>query len=339
MAVAYRGSVALVMSPKFIQSNNSQSDLSGQNMTHFFPSDQINSLYGPFTCCEILPVISTKRSDCGQPETTILCFGTEAGNVLFYMTNGTLLLEQLFHRGPIKNINFRGFSRHQPNAVLTIVYDSCTVEINGFELHQTLRVARVNPGGIEKTPLKSTKRLLAPGSNRSVSSIGTFTLTRYDQYFNASFAGENESVSSRLPSYNSFVSGGSSDESFLSYYHHIDQIDQSAISSALNVGKGLLKKTTGWFWGGNNEQEKDEVQIDPGVAMDIRAKLRDRNRKVIDICQAPYGLSLAAASDSLGRVHIIETNQMTILRLAVINLYGKEYFAIVIKVTILLSYF
>merc|ERR1712131_180817 len=79
-------------------------------------------------------------------------------------------------------------------------------------------------------------------------------------------------------------------------------------------GKGLLKKTTGWFWGGNNEQEKDEVQIDPGVAMDIRAKLRDRNRKVIDICQAPYGLSLAAASDSLGRVHIIETNQMTILR-------------------------
>ena len=203
--------------------------------------------------------------------------------------------------------------------MLTIVYDACTVEINGFELHQTLRVARVNPGGIEKTPLKSTKRLLAPGTNRSVSSIGTFTLTRYDQYFNASFAGENESVSSRLPSYNSFVSGGSADESFLSYYHHIDQIDQSAISSALNVGKGLLKKTTGWFWGGSNEQEKDEVQIDPGVAMDIRAKLRDRNRKVIDICQAPYGLSLAAASDSLGRVHIIETNQMTILRLAVIN--------------------
>ena len=80
-----------------------------------------------------------------------------------------------------------------------------------------------------------------------------------------------------------------------------------------------MKKTTGWFWGGSNEQEKDEPQIDPGVAMDIRAKLRDRNRKVIDICQAPYGLSLAAASDSLGRVHIIETNQMTILRLTVRN--------------------
>ena len=33
------------------------------------------------------------------------------------------------------------------------------------------------------------------------------------------------------------------------------------------------------------------------------------------MCQAPYGIPIVAMSDSLGRVHIVDTNNMTILRI------------------------
>ena len=42
---------------------------------------------------------------------------------------------------------------------------------------------------------------------------------------------------------------------------------------------------------------------------------KDQNRKAICICAAPYGLPLAAVSDNLGRVHLIDINNMSILRI------------------------
>ena len=80
-------------------------------------------------------VISTKRADCGQPDQTLIAVGSEGGNVLFYLENGILLLEQLFHQTPVRKLVYRGFCNAQPHSTLTVVYDSCVVELDGWELH------------------------------------------------------------------------------------------------------------------------------------------------------------------------------------------------------------
>ena len=72
----------------------------------------------------ILPIVSTKRSDNGAPEATVIVLGLESGSVLFYLSNGTLLIEQLLHKenGVLKN-NF--YSRMRTRVVvenLTKVY-------------------------------------------------------------------------------------------------------------------------------------------------------------------------------------------------------------------------
>ena len=97
---------------------------------------------------------------------------------------------------------------------------------------------------VTKTPLKSKKRLFTSGTNTiAANSLGSFSLTRFDQYFNAAFWGENEKVSSRVPSYQSILGGP--EKMFLDFYHHVDQTETSVLSSALNAiggnAGGLLK--------------------------------------------------------------------------------------------------
>ena len=141
-----------------------------------------------------------------------------------------------------------------------------------------------------KTPLKSKKRLFSGGVNSSSTTLlGSFSLTRFDQYYNAAFWGENEKVSSRVPSYQCILGG--SDKSFLDFYHHVDQTESSVISSALNAiggnAGGLLKKFG--LWGSSSAQEEPETPIAPGEQMSVRGKLADQNRQVVDIAHAPYG--------------------------------------------------
>ena len=57
------------------------------------------------------------------------------------------------------------------------------------------------------------------------------------------------------------------------------------------------------------------MPIAPGEQMSVRGKLADQGRQVVDIAPAPYGLPLAAVSDTLGRVHLIDTANMSLLRI------------------------
>lgn len=264
-------------------------------------------------------VISTKRADCGQPEHTLIAVGTSSGHVMFYLENGILLLEQVFHQSPVRKISYRGFCQSQPHTTLSIIYDGCIVELDGWELHQTLRVARVNPDAVDKTGLKSKKlNFTSIAGVGDCSSNGQFAITRWDQYINAAAYGANEKVSSRIPSYHSYTT---SNCDFVSFYHHVDVVDQSAISSAFSIGKNLVKKSTGWFFGGGGgasslPKEEEEIKIDSGLKMHVRSQITDKGqRRGGRIVPAPYGLPLAAVSDALGRVSIVDTNNMTILRM------------------------
>ena len=125
-------------------------------MTHFLPGETIMTREEITAVC-ILPIVSTKRSDNGAPEATVVVLGLSSGSVLFYHSNGTLLIEQLLHQEAVRTISFRPFSRRQPLTALSIVYDSAIVDIDGAELHQSLRVARVSP---EVTKVTSRSTLL-----------------------------------------------------------------------------------------------------------------------------------------------------------------------------------
>lgn len=60
-------------------------------------------------------------------------------------------------------------------------------------MHQTLRVARVNSKEVDKSALKSKKyNFNGISGTADCTSNGQFTLTRWDQYINASAYGPNE---------------------------------------------------------------------------------------------------------------------------------------------------
>ena len=66
-------------------------------MTSFEPCERIITT-ARITAMTILPIVSTKRSDNGSPEATVIVLGLDSGSVLFYLSNGTLLIEQLLHK-------------------------------------------------------------------------------------------------------------------------------------------------------------------------------------------------------------------------------------------------
>jgi hypothetical protein len=80
---------------------------------HLCPATEIDSTNGDITAVSILPVISTKKADCGQPEHTLICIATIGGNVMFYLENGILLMEFLFHQSPVRKLHYRGFCHAQ----------------------------------------------------------------------------------------------------------------------------------------------------------------------------------------------------------------------------------
>ena len=63
------------------------------------------------------------------------------------------------------------------------------------------------------------------------------------------------------------------------------------------------------------EEPEPELIIDKGTEIEPRSTLLDKNRAGVKVEAAPYGLPFAAVSDSLGRVSIVETNSMKIIRI------------------------
>lgn len=246
LAVAWNSQLALILTPKYVSDSNKPDE--PQMMTLNFGAE-INSLNGAIKDVAILPMMSTKRADCGQPEIAVIALGFESGHVKFYLETGVVILEYQLHLTPIERIRFRGFSASQPESSFVICYTDCVVEIDGMELYQTLRVARVSPEQVQLNSLKPKKYRFSSGNEiTDLASIGKYSITRWEQYVNAAAYGPNEKVSARIPAYNSFLTSG---KNFAQFYHHIDQIEQSAISSAFSIGKSLMKKSTGWFFGGS----------------------------------------------------------------------------------------
>ena len=135
-------------------------------------------------------------------------------------------------------------------------------------------------------------------------SNGQFTITRWDQFVNASAHGPDERLNSRIPSYNSYTTAN---EDFVSFYHHIDSIEKSAVESAFSLGKKLMKKSTGWFFGGNPEPEEEIIKIDPGQAMHRRSQIVDSTiRKGLSISPAPFGIPLVKIQNFLINFFIYE---------------------------------
>lgn len=310
LGVAWNKRKALVLTPKYVSDPKRPDE---PQMMTLNPGSEINSLNGDIKDICIIPMMSTKRADCGQPEIAIICIGFESGHVKFYLETGVIILEYQLHLSPVERIRFRGFSGAQPETSFYICHKDCVIEIDGMELYQTLRVARVNPEQVQLNALKSKKYTFTQGNLvADVASVGKYSITRWEQYVNASAYGPNEKVSARIPAYNSYITSG---KNFAQFYHHIDQIEQSAITSALSIGKSLMKKSTGWFFGGSQPEPEPEVVIDKGTEIEPRSTLLDNNRTGVKVEAAPYGLPFAAVSDNLGRVSIVETNSMKMIRI------------------------
>ena len=84
-------------------------------------------------------------------------------------------------------------------------------------------------------------------------------------------------VSSRIPSFRSFTTANND---FVTFYQHVDTVDQSAISSAFSLGKNLMKKSTGWIFGGGKETaEEEEIHVDPGVKTHMRSRIMTNGQR------------------------------------------------------------
>lgn len=255
------------------------------------------------------------------PQWSVLALGTSQGSLLFYSTRGSLLLRQVFYGSPVLQLRVRGDRSLEE---LSVIYSSAIVRIDTTDLqpflHRCLHDAEVGTrkgrfSAVTET-YYSTQRVayqvwnIGKNTGRASSCVdgvvsGIIALPLFEcrqlkqRHFCAITVGPN-------------------------YVYAVHRLTDEKSSSLTNF---IMKKIlpTAWstyatltriFWKDNSIEQQPPLEAKPqefGKASLVTA-LKDEPRKGEKIALSPSG-ALAALTDSLGRVLLVDTQAFVVIRL------------------------
>lgn len=296
------------------------------------------------TCIKCVPLASQQRSSGGRPDWTCVICGFLSGYIRIFMTNGTLLLAQYLHNGPVVNIKLKtkatvsttkDFSEQAEE--LFILYPNALVTIDGFSLYQSLRACRNQLARaqasmsveIDPPPLAYHKwRIEDQERIKDVGGCGITTPCLFDRLQTASFTtGFNALVKGSAPAFHHFFTAGK--EPFLGVYQALEGSSQPIMSDvALAVASKLtsavlsrLSAAKGWWSGGGTQEssstavkEKKLPKVEIGTSLGHRLCLQDKRRFCENIYLAPTG-HLAAVTDTYNRIVLFDTSKGIVVRM------------------------
>ncbi|XP_066923721.1 rab3 GTPase-activating protein non-catalytic subunit-like [Clytia hemisphaerica] len=272
------------------------------------------------TCINAVPLASQQslsRSSQGSPDWTCIIAGYSTGYIRMYMSNGSLLLSQFLHDGPVLNIVIRTKTSFASSSdqvdELIILYSKAIVTIDGFSLYQSLRACRnqlakaqasYGSESIQPPPLayKKWKSTGQKGVTDCVS-CGVTSPCFFDRLQTASvIGGQQATVKGSSPAFNRFLSTGT--EPFLCYYQALEGSNQpilsdvamayaSKLTSAVFSSVKNFTMGSGWFGGGKQAQSPEKKDVRPnverGTSLPARFGLFDQHRITSSVKLSPIG--------------------------------------------------
>lgn len=291
------------------------------------------------TCIVCVPLASQQRSSEGNPDWTCIICGFASGYIRIYMTNGTLLLAQFLHDGPVvsiklktkESLSLKDFSEQCEE--LLILYPNALVTIDGFSLYQSLRACRNQlakaqaslSAEVEPPPLAYRKwRIDDQEKIQDVGGCGITTPCFFDRLQTASYTtGFNAMVKGSAPAFHHFFTAGK--VPFIGVYQALEGssppiMSEVALAVASKLTSAVLSRLSaakGWWSGGVQEQpskEKKIPKVEIGTSLSHRFCLQDKRRHSEKITMAPIS-HLAVVTDAYNRVLLFDTSKGIVVRM------------------------
>ncbi|XP_077976699.1 rab3 GTPase-activating protein non-catalytic subunit-like isoform X2 [Styela clava] len=293
-----------------------------------------------------IPLVSLKKTSHGSVDWSCIVVGFSSGYIRMYTENGALLISQLLHESPVMEIKCRTLDHHshktgistpdQPDEV-TILYGDALVLLEGFSLFQTLRACRSQvalaaaSGGmtIEPPPMSYKKWRLTSHQSPISSHIspGVLMPDPFNQMKTASIlGGYSADIRNTAPAMSCFIATGTSP--FTGFYYAVEgstqpHLSHVALAVASKLKSALYSSASRWLaWGTGAQSEptqKQKPKVELGTPLDIRCGMPDPLRYGDNIILAPgahlSSSALAATTDSLGRVILMDVSRAIALRM------------------------
>ncbi|KAJ8932772.1 hypothetical protein NQ314_014475 [Rhamnusium bicolor] len=286
---------------------DTQSSLSQFQITHFGSIHE----YDKVKAILCLPIVGQSQNSHIGPDWTCILIGYDSGFVRFYTDNCELLMEEQFHNENITNINCQ--SQHSPRPDISpdlhpeeiyIQYQTNVFQAKGDHLD-------LSPATI--TPKKWGFQDQAVINDTAV--VGLNLSSTFDHLLTASTCGGFDTKYRAMPPHNTLVLAAGC-KPFLGYHYALEGGTQPVLSDVAKAVASKLKSALpGWLTGNRTAVEKQmSLAMQPAETMGCRFGLCDLRRTATDIILSP-DRKLAAVSDALGRVLLIDTFRGITLRI------------------------
>ncbi|XP_017784588.1 PREDICTED: rab3 GTPase-activating protein regulatory subunit [Nicrophorus vespilloides] len=302
------------------------------NQFHTSQESSFASTEEPIKSVLCLPIVIQSQSSQVGPDWTCITVGFESGTVGFYMEDCTLLVSEQLHDEPIVALKCQ--SQHSPRPdvcrelkpeELYVIYPSNICVISGTQLFPTLRNARSQLArGQSMVDELNLLQLLNPkkwgftdqAAVNDATVAGLDLSNTFNHLLTASTCGGFESKYRAMPPHNTLVLGAGS-KPFLGFHYALEGGAQPVFSDmAKAVANKLKSALPGWLTGGKSQvtEKQQTISMQPIEPMGCRFGLCDLRRCANQVVLSP-DRRLAAVSDSMGRVLLIDTQRGIVLRI------------------------
>ncbi|XP_034471990.1 rab3 GTPase-activating protein regulatory subunit [Drosophila innubila] len=272
-----------------------------------------------------LPMTHVVRST--DVDWTCVAVGLTSGMVLFYTDAGVKLFSQCCQEDPVLGIKLLSPPRHsEVDALFYIIYSNCMCFINGQDILPILANCRHNMqrGALERSgyptadvvPFQKFKFKRQRESIINDAAIVTNQRTpSYDYIVQQSIAHGYFAKVQATPARSSQVLAAGA-EPYLGFFQAEEGYKTVSIKEVAKDVIGMAYKNLlgGWFRRPPEEQVPEQMPLPIKEApMRTRCRLYDGKRDGLNLIIAPGG-KLAAVTDNLDRVMLVDTQQAIILR-------------------------
>ncbi|XP_037958048.1 rab3 GTPase-activating protein regulatory subunit [Teleopsis dalmanni] len=279
------------------------------------------------TCFLCLPIYG-KNVSVG-PEWTCVVVGLDSGMLLFYTDAGIKIYSQNFHDEPVLSAKSYSAPKHsEADSTVYIAYEQCICIIKGSELYSLLNTMRNNTnyslGRNSKPSPETPTYILQYQKFKYMHDRGTIVndavivcpqrQNTFDFFVEQCLATGYYTRLCETPVQNSLVIGVGA-EPYLGFYYAEEGYKTISLGEvAKDVIGSAYKNILGNIFGRAPAKPVEEIPSPSKESqMRVRSKLFDGKRDGFSIVIAPNG-KLAAVTDNLDRVMLVDTQKSVILR-------------------------
>uniref|UniRef100_A0A915PKK6 Rab3-GAP regulatory subunit N-terminal domain-containing protein n=1 Tax=Setaria digitata TaxID=48799 RepID=A0A915PKK6_9BILA len=298
-AVGNMDLIVFAHAQKIVSVERNPSDNTFQIIAQFNTTDSSWNPPAYIRCLCVLPMSCTRKTETSLYDWSAIVVGLSNGYVRFFTERGLLLRSDHIAASPIEEIRL-GRSVMAGNQELAVLSQTDLTCIEGLSLYVALKAAKTSAKlNIEKLRFESGVKVVDFGVS------GPLKATWFDLHIAATLSAQGHRAKierSSLPLYSTYVFVGKSP--YVGFGWHTPGASQNVLSDALYAFGSVSRK-----------DRPPILEIKATAAIPMRSTIVDGKREGERIYMAPPKYKLAAVTDSLARVALIDIRSRHMVRM------------------------